>query len=65
MSAEFTQADLRRFADCLDGMTAVAVNTGVIVDGYSGDYLSLGDHKIRIRWDAGVKEYVATWPDGE
>jgi hypothetical protein len=33
------------------------------VSGYTGDYIDVDDHKIRIHWDADVKQYVVTWPD--
>lgn len=63
MSCEMTADVLRRLASCLDGMNQVARNEEVIVSGYSGDYLDLDTHKIRIRWDADAKEYLVTWPD--
>jgi hypothetical protein len=63
MSAEFTADVLRRLASYLDGLTQVSLKDEVWVSGYTGDYIDVDDHKIRIHWDADVKQYVVTWPD--
>lgn len=67
MSADLTASDLRRLADALDALAAMSAQTGVTVQSYTEDEVTINDHIIRIRWrEADGDEpghYLAEWPD--